>query len=128
VKIESDTTTDVWKAPGKLSGTATGTNLTGGTITVSSLEIAGKAATVADYVGPVSEVPKASSATNLDFQFTLMKAVPDGSKASFVVSTKSGDTVLASKAFDYLVTKPKAVNDKPAGKAGIPAAKTKRAH
>jgi hypothetical protein len=128
VAIENDTKADVWQTPGKLSGTATGTNLTGGTITVSALEIAGKAATVTDYIGPIAEVPKASSTTSLDFQFTLLKAVPDGSKATFVLSTKSGDTVLASKPFDYLITKPQAANAKPAVKAATPAAKTKRSH
>jgi hypothetical protein len=107
VTMENDSKMDVWQTPGKVSGTARGTDLNGGTIAVSALEIGGKTAAVADYMGTIAEIPRTSSATNLDFQLNLVKAVPDGSKVSFVVSTKSGDTTLKSEPQIYTVTKPK---------------------
>ena len=122
VTMENDSKTDVWQTPGKLSGAAKGTDLSGGTIAVSALEIGGKTAVVGDYIGTIAEVPKTSSATNLDFQLNLLKAVPDGSKVSFVVTTKSGDTTLTSEPQIYTVTKPKAASAKsPAKKAKAPA-------
>jgi len=125
VTVENDSKTDVWQTPGKLSGTATGADLTDGTVAVSSLEIAGKTATVADYIGALAEVPKTSTATSLDFQLTLLKAVPDNSKVTFVVSTKQADTVLKSQPVDYTVQKPTASPTKPAVKAAKPGAKVK---
>ena len=125
VIMDNDSKTDAWQTPGKLSGTATGSDLNGGTIAVSALEIAGKTATVAVYIGAIAEVPKTSSATSLDFQLTLLKAVPDGSKITFIASTKSGENTLESKPLDYTVTKPTAAATKPAAKAAKPAAKAK---
>lgn len=108
ISVQTSGTGTGWQTVGKLSGTVKGTNLTGGTVSVSSLEVNGTASAVADYLTRIAEVPKTSSATALDFQLTVVKALPAGSKISFVVSTAQGGNSLASQPFTYLVpsTKP----------------------
>src|ERR1039457_4437021 len=101
VKMDNDDKTDVWKTPGKLNGTATGTDLDGGTIKVSALKIGGKDATVSEYIGTIVEVPKSSSATSLDFQLPLLKKIDDGSTVSFEVSKTATGATQTSKAFGY---------------------------
>ena len=117
VSIDNDTETDVWQKPGRLSGTASGSDLGDGTITVSALEIAGKPVTVSDYIGTPAEVPKSSTVAKLDFQLSLLKAVPDGSKVTFLVSTKQANATYA-----YTVEKPKPPPAKPPVKPAKPAA------
>ena len=120
VTIENDTKTDAWQTPGTLAGTVIGTDLTGGTVKVSALEIAGKPATAREYIGVIAAVPDTSSATSLEFTLKLLQKVPDGSTVSFVVSTKSGDTTLDSKPVTYTVTKLKAAPAKPAAPKRAP--------
>ncbi|MGA3071132.1 MAG: hypothetical protein ABSD43_13035, partial [Terracidiphilus sp.] len=121
VTMDNDDKADVWQTPGKLNGTATGTDLDGGTIAVSILKIGGKDATLADYIGTLVEVPKSSSATELDFQLPLLKPVPDGSTLSFVVTKGTGASA-QSEPRDYTVTNPAAPADRPAAPAKKPAA------
>jgi hypothetical protein len=121
VTMDNDDKTDVWQTPGKLNGTATGTDLDGGTIAVSALKIGGKDATLADYIGPLVEVPKSSSATELDFQLPLLKAVPDGSTLSFAVTKGTGASA-QSDPRDYTVTNPAGAAAKPAAPAKKPPA------
>jgi hypothetical protein len=108
VKMDNDDKTDVWQTPGKLNGTATGTDLNGGTIKVSALKIGGKDVTISEYIGTLAEVPKSSSATSLDFQLPLLKKIDDGSTVSFEVSKTTAVATQASKAFDYTVKNPAA--------------------
>jgi hypothetical protein len=115
VKMDNDDKTDVWQTPGKLNGTATGTGLDGGTIKVSALQIGGKNATVADYIGPLVEVPKSSSATSLDFQLPLLQKIADGSTVTFEVTKTVDGTTQTSNALAYPVKNPAAaVKKKPA--------------
>jgi hypothetical protein len=106
--MDNDDKTDVWQTPGKLNGTATGTDLNGGTIKVSALKIGGKDVTISEYIGTLAEVPKSSSATSLDFQLPLLKKIDDGSTVSFEVSKTTAVATQASKAFDYTVKNPAA--------------------
>jgi hypothetical protein len=116
VSMDNDNKTDVWQSPGKLTGAATGTNLAGGTISVASLEITSKPATVSDYITSIGDVPKTSNATTVDFQLTLLKAVPVGSKITFVITTKEGDSTLTST-YGYIVRNPKEEKQAPAPKS-----------
>ena len=124
VTMDNDDKTDVWQTTGKLNGTAVGTDLDGGTIAVSALQIGGKPATVTDYIGALAEVPKSSTAVALDFQLPLHKAVPDGSTVSFVVSKQVDETTVKSTPTVYTVTKPaapaKKTTAKTATNCGIP--------
>jgi len=121
VTMDNDDKADVWQTPGKLNGTAAGTDLDGGTIAVSTLKVGGKDATLADYIGTLVEVPKSSSATELAFQLQLLKPVPDGSTLSFVVSKGTGANA-QSDPKDYAVTNPAAAAKPPAATAAKPAA------
>lgn len=115
VTIDGQETKDVWQTPGKLNGTATGSNLEGATITVSKLDIGGTAATVDSYIDKMGEVPKTSSASKLDFQFTLLKAVPDGAKLTFVVSPAGGGQENSAEK-EYTTPKIEQAKDKTAAK------------
>jgi hypothetical protein len=123
VKMDDDDKTDVWQIPGKLNGTATGTDLDGATIKVSALKIAGKAATVSEYIGTLVEVPKSSSAISLDFQLPLLKKIDDGSTVSFEVG-KTVAGVTQSEAFGYIVKNPAASVKKAVPPAKKPAPKS----
>ncbi len=114
VAMDNDATIAVWQTPAKLGGTITGTNLAGGTVTVSSLKIAKASAKVADYIGAIDTT--SSDAGKIEFKLQLLKAVPVGSTVSFVVSTKVAGKVTPSPAKDYTVTAPKATEAKPATK------------
>jgi len=114
VAMEGDSKADVWQTPRTLTGTATGTDLGGGTIAVSSLEISSKPATVSDFIEDVAGVPSTSTTVKLNFQLKLVKPIPDGSKVSFMITTKSGDTTVKSNAFEYVVSKPTSTGAKPA--------------
>lgn len=106
-----------WQTPGKVDGSANGTNLSGGTLAVSTLEISGSPVTVSDYISGVAEIPKSSTAILIDFQLTLVKAIPPGAKITFVASTKPGDATLNSSPLVY--TEPSATAAaKPVAKAG----------
>jgi hypothetical protein len=115
LSMDNETKVDVWQTPGKYSGTAIGTNLAAATISVSSLEIAGKPATISDYISSVADVAKTSDATTLDFQVALAKAVPVGSKISFVVTTKESNNTLTST-YGYIVPGAKEGKHAPARK------------
>jgi hypothetical protein len=123
VKMDNDDKTDVWQTPGKLNGTATGTNLDGGTIKVSALKISGKDVTVSEYIGTLVEVPKSSSATSLDFQLPLLKKIDDGSTMSFEVSKTAAGATQTSKTFDYTAKNPAVPGTKAAPPAKKPAPK-----
>jgi len=106
-----------WQTPGKVDGSANGTNLSGGTLAVSTLEISGSPVTVSDYISGVAEIPKSSTAILIDFQLTLVKAIPPGAKITFVASTKPGDATLNSSPLVYTVPSATAAA-KPVAKAG----------
>ena len=114
VAMDNDATISVWQTPAKLGGTITGTNLAGGTVTVSSLKIAKTSAKVGDYIGTIDTT--SSDAGKIEFKLQLLKAVPVGSTVSFVVSTKVAGKVTPSPAKDYTVTAPKAAEANPATK------------
>jgi hypothetical protein len=124
IDFDDESKTAIWLAPGKHTGTVKGTNLAGATIAPSALEIDGKTATATDYIGAVADVPGTSSATALDFQLTLLKPLTDGSKITFVVSTKAADATLKSDPKVYTVANPKAAAAAPAKKA-VPVKKDK---
>lgn len=94
---------EVWQTIGKVDGTLHGTNLAGGSISIASIEVNGTTAPTSDYIASIAEVPKTSNATSLDFQLSLAKAIPVGTKISFVVLTKQDSTSSASQPYAYVV-------------------------
>ena len=104
--MDNESKVDVWQKEGSLPGSVTGTNLTGSALTVNAVEVGGKTTASKAYIGAITT--KSSTAARLDFELELLQRIPDGSKITFALDTKSGGAPQTSKPFNYPVKKPAA--------------------